>query len=94
MFRVAFARARPCYCYGCICLTPDERAYQRRVFKIAHAWGKQLRHERGGRQHLALPIGLCDRGAPLRRIPFGLLAAPGKEGTRVIVRTSGERCPQ
>ena len=46
LFRVAFARARPCYCYGCICLTPEERAYERRVFKIAHAWGKQLRDER------------------------------------------------
>src|SRR6185312_15211697 len=36
LFRVAFARARPCYCYGCICLTPEERAYERRVFKLAH----------------------------------------------------------
>lgn len=43
LFRVAFARARPCYCYGCICLTPDERAYQRRVFRLARAW----RHEVG-----------------------------------------------
>ena len=39
LFRVAFARARPCYCYGCICLTKDERAYERRVFRLARAWG-------------------------------------------------------
>jgi hypothetical protein len=46
LFRVAFARARPCYCYGCICLTPEERAYERRVFKIAHAWGNQVKRTR------------------------------------------------
>ncbi len=46
LFRVAFARARPCYCYGCICLTPDERAYQRRVFRLAHAWGKDAKRKR------------------------------------------------
>jgi len=46
LFRVAFARARPCYCYGCICLTPDERAYERRVFRVARAWAKATRHER------------------------------------------------
>ena len=46
LFRIADGRPRPCYCYGCICLTPEERAYERRVFKIAHAWGKQLRDER------------------------------------------------
>jgi hypothetical protein len=40
LFRVAFARPR--YCLGCICFTPDERAYQRRVFKLARAWSKQL----------------------------------------------------
>ncbi len=45
LFRVAFTRGRAFYCYGCICLTPDERAYQRRVFKLAHAWGKRLRRE-------------------------------------------------
>jgi hypothetical protein len=43
MFRIAFARARPCYCYGCICLTPDERRYQRRVFRLAP-------HDQGRRQ--------------------------------------------
>ena len=43
LFRVALARSRPCYCYGCICLNRDERAYQRRVFKLARAWGKKLR---------------------------------------------------
>jgi hypothetical protein len=43
LFRVAFARARPCYCYGCICLTPEEREYQRRVFRLARAWGKHQR---------------------------------------------------
>ena len=43
LFRVAYARPRP-YCFGCIFLTPDERAYQRRVFKLARAWRKQLRH--------------------------------------------------
>jgi hypothetical protein len=46
LFRIAFARARPCYCYGCICLTKEERAYERRVFRLAHAWGKQLKRER------------------------------------------------
>jgi hypothetical protein len=46
LFRIAFARARPCYCYGCICLTKEERAYERRVFRLAHAWGKQLKQER------------------------------------------------
>jgi hypothetical protein len=45
LFRVAFARARPCYCYGCICLTPEERDYQRRVFRLARAWGRQLKRE-------------------------------------------------
>ncbi len=43
LFRVAFARARPCYCYGCICLAPDERAYQRRVFRLARNWTKVLK---------------------------------------------------
>lgn len=46
LFRAAFARARPCYCYGCICLTKDERAYERRVFRLARAWGRILKHER------------------------------------------------
>ncbi len=41
LFKIALARARPCYCYGCICLTPDERAYERRVFNLARAWGRQ-----------------------------------------------------
>lgn len=43
MFRIAFARARPCYCYGCICLTPDERRYQRRVFRLARAWRRMIK---------------------------------------------------
>lgn len=43
LFKIALARARPCYCYGCICLTPDERAYERRVFQLANAWGKRIR---------------------------------------------------
>ena len=30
LFRVAYARTRPFYCRGCICLTLDERNYQRR----------------------------------------------------------------
>ena len=42
LFRVAFAVERPCYCYGCICLTLEERRYQRRVFRIARLWSKQL----------------------------------------------------
>ena len=46
LFRVAFARERPCYCYGCICLTPEERAYERRVFKLARAWEKEVKHQR------------------------------------------------
>jgi hypothetical protein len=49
LFRIAFARARPCYCYGCICLTPDERAYQRRVFNLARAWGQRTRGARRAR---------------------------------------------
>ncbi len=46
LFRVAFARARPCYCYGCICLTPEEQTYERRVFRLAHAWGKEAKRVR------------------------------------------------
>lgn len=46
LFRIAFARARPCYCYGCICLTREERAYERRVFRLARAWGHTLKAER------------------------------------------------
>ncbi len=49
LFRVAFARSRPGYCYGCICLTPDERITQRRVFRLARAWTRQLRAERRAR---------------------------------------------
>jgi hypothetical protein len=44
LFRVAFARERPCYCYGCICLTLEERTYQRRVFRLARAWNKSLKN--------------------------------------------------
>ena len=46
LFRIAFARARPAYCYGCIVLTADEKAYEHRVFSIARAWGKMLKSER------------------------------------------------
>ena len=49
LFSVAFARARPVYCYGCICLTLDERASQRRVFGLARALTQQLRAERRAR---------------------------------------------
>ncbi len=52
LFRVAFARTRPCYCYGCICLTPDERAYQRRVFRLARTWGQQTRRVRAHRDRI------------------------------------------
>ena len=45
LFRVAFARTRPCYCYGCIVLTAEEKAYERRVFRLARAWAKMLRAE-------------------------------------------------
>ena len=31
---------RPCICIGCICLTPAERERQRRVFKLARAYGR------------------------------------------------------
>jgi len=31
---------RPCICTGCICLTPSERAQQKRVFALARAWGR------------------------------------------------------
>ncbi len=47
LFRVAFARVRPCYCYGCIVLTLEERAYERRVFQLARAWAKMLKAEAG-----------------------------------------------
>jgi hypothetical protein len=43
LFRIAFVRARPCYCYGCICLTPDERAYERRVFRLVRAWSREMK---------------------------------------------------
>ncbi len=46
LFGIAFARARPCYCYGCICLTADERATERRIFRLARAWGKAVRAQR------------------------------------------------
>jgi hypothetical protein len=46
LFRIAFARARPCYCYGCICLTPEERQCQRRVFRMARAWARMLKAEK------------------------------------------------
>ena len=29
---------RPCICTGCICLTPSERARQKRVFALARAY--------------------------------------------------------
>lgn len=45
LFRMAFARVRPCYCYGCIVLTPDEKAYERRVFRLARAWSEMLKAE-------------------------------------------------
>jgi hypothetical protein len=54
LFRVAFARERPCYCYGCICLTLEERAYQRRVFRLAREWHKKLSHAREA-EHKATP---------------------------------------
>ncbi len=41
LFREAFSEARPCYGGACICLTRDERNYQKRVFKIARAWSKR-----------------------------------------------------
>ena len=46
LFHVAFARPRACYFYGCICLTPEERTVERRVFAIARAWGRLLRASR------------------------------------------------
>jgi hypothetical protein len=52
LFRIVFARERPCYCYGCICLTPEERAYERRVFRLARAWSEHLKH---ARQHEPRP---------------------------------------
>ncbi len=45
LFRIAFARARPAYCYGCIVLTRDERTTERRVFRLARAWGRMLKAE-------------------------------------------------
>lgn len=45
LFRVAFARARPCYVYGCICLTRAEARYERRVFRLARVWSKALKRE-------------------------------------------------
>lgn len=46
LFRIAFARARPCYFYGCICLTAEEKAYERRVFNLARAWARMLKSEK------------------------------------------------
>lgn len=40
LFRMAYDRPRACVCGTCICLTADERAYQRRVFRIARAWSR------------------------------------------------------
>lgn len=48
LFRVAFAIERPAYCFGCICLTNDERAYQRRVFGLARTWSKKFNPEHKG----------------------------------------------
>ena len=54
LFRVAYARARSCYCYGCICLTADERACAHRIFSLARAWGRYLRRE--GQKTAAVPV--------------------------------------
>lgn len=45
IFRLVYGRVRHCYCAGCIVLTLDEQAYQRRVFRLARAWSKMLRRE-------------------------------------------------
>ena len=49
LFRIAFGRTRP-FCYGCICLTADERRYERRVFALARAWAQMLAGERQRQQ--------------------------------------------
>lgn len=46
LFGVAYATRRPCRCNSCICLTPEEKAYERRVFQLAKAWGRMLEAER------------------------------------------------
>ncbi len=43
LFRLVYARARPCYCYGCIVRTPGERAYERRLFRLARTWGQETK---------------------------------------------------
>lgn len=35
--RLAYAFPRPCVCYGCICLTDEERVHQRRILRLARA---------------------------------------------------------
>ena len=42
----AYATYRPCRCNSCIVLTPAERAYERRVFRLAKAWSRMLASER------------------------------------------------
>jgi hypothetical protein len=43
--RLAYAFPRPCICYGCICLTHEERAHQRRVLRLARAVGRRFKSE-------------------------------------------------
>jgi len=50
MLSVAYAKRRPCYCKSCILLTPEERAYERRVFRLAKAWSRMLAAEAKARK--------------------------------------------
>lgn len=45
LFRLAYALPRQCYFRACICLTKEERDYQKRVFKIARKWSKLLKEQ-------------------------------------------------
>jgi hypothetical protein len=43
LLQLSLITPRPCYCGGCICLTPPERRALRRVSRIARKWRRQER---------------------------------------------------
>ncbi len=45
LLSIAYTTHRPCRCNSYICLTPEERAYERRVFRLAKAWSRMLAGE-------------------------------------------------
>lgn len=50
LFSTAYATYRPCRCNSCIVLTREERAYERRVFRLAKSWSRMLEASRETRR--------------------------------------------